>query len=412
MRVLIHNSDSPHNRGDRAILAGNVELVRRRWPDAEIVSLSQYPERDGEWFGIRFLPVSPYSTGVGDLVALLRAARGADVVLWGGGEILKDYTNKLGLVYWFGKMLLVRAVNRNLVGAFQGIGPTSAGVSKRLIRATVDLCRSFAVRDDESREKLLAWGIRTPVVSSFDPAVVGTVAQPDADVLERLERSTGLTAERLEGSIGFGVRRWFHYKRSGWIPFRFLPKRFRQTGVDSDRLVTYRQALADLADRQVERWDADVVFYPMHMEASEGDAAFAREVIALMRHGDRTHVVEADVFSPAEYAGLMSRSRLFLASRLHSAIVGTIAGVPAAVLYYVDKGRLFFEQMGQQAYSKPIESALEPGFVDDATALLEDLDAQRDTVTAQLAEGVASMARRLDADFAVATRGIESRTGR
>ena len=103
VRVLIHNSDSPHNRGDRAILAGNVELVRRRWPDAEIVSLSQYPERDAAWFGIRFLPVSPYSTGIGDLFALLRAARSADVVLWGGGEILKDYTNKLGLVYWLAR---------------------------------------------------------------------------------------------------------------------------------------------------------------------------------------------------------------------------------------------------------------------------------------------------------------------
>lgn len=406
MRVLIHNSDSPHNRGDRAILAGNVELVRRRWPDAEIVSLSQYPERDAAWFGIRFLPVSPYSTGIGDLFALLRAARGADVVLWGGGEILKDYTNKLGLVYWFGKMLLVRAVNKNLVGAFQGIGPTTAGVSKRLIRATVDLCSAFAVRDDESREKLLSWGVKTPIVSSFDPAVVGTVTPPDAEVLERLERTTGLTAEQLDGSIGFGIRRWFHYKRSGWIPFRFLPKRFRQTGVDSDKLVTYRQAVADLADRVIDRWDADVVFYPMHMEASEGDAAFAREVIALMRHADRTHVVEADEFSPSEYAGLMSRSRLFLASRLHSAIVATIAGVPAAVLYYVDKGRLFFEQMGQQAYSKPIEAALEPTFVDDVTAQLEALDADRDAVRAQLAQGVARMATALDADFAEATRDV------
>ncbi|KIQ09250.1 hypothetical protein RU06_08110 [Curtobacterium flaccumfaciens] len=142
------------------------------------------------------------------------------------------------------------------------------------------------------------------------------------------------------------------------------------------------------------------------MEASEGDAAFAREVIALMRHADRTHVVEADEFSPSEYAGLMSRSRLFLASRLHSAIVATIAGVPAAVLYYVDKGRLFFEQMGQQAYSKPIEAALEPTFVDDVTAQLEALDADRDTVRAQLAEGVARMATALDADFAEATRDV------
>ncbi|OII38494.1 hypothetical protein BIU98_13730 [Curtobacterium sp. MMLR14_010] len=370
------------------------------------MSLSQYPERDAAWFGIRFLPVSPYSTGIGDMLRLLRAARGADVVLWGGGEILKDYTNKLGLVYWLLKLVLLRLVNRQVIGAFQGIGPTSADVSKRLIRATVDLTSVFIVRDDESREKLRSWGVRTPVISSFDPAVVGTVTTPDADVLARLERTTGLVAERLDGSIGIGVRRWFHYKRSGWIPFRFVPARLRGSQAESAELATYRAALAELVDRVVDRWDADVVFYPMHMEASEGDAAFAREVIARMRHADRAFVVDADEFSPAEYAGLMSRSRLFIASRLHSAIVATIAGVPATVLYYVDKGRLFFEQIGMQRYARPIEQSLEPTFVEDVLASLEDLDEHRDQVVADLAAGVASMTERLQADFAEGTEGV------
>ncbi|WIB59107.1 polysaccharide pyruvyl transferase family protein [Curtobacterium sp. MCLR17_007] len=406
MRVLIHNSDSPHNRGDRAILAGNIELARHRWPGAEIVSLSQYPERDAAWFGIRFLPVSPYSTGVGDMLRLLRAARSADVVLWGGGEILKDYTNKLGLVYWLLKLVLLRAANRHLVGAFQGIGPTTAGISKRLIRATVDLTEVFLVRDDESREKLRAWGVRTPVISSFDPAVVGTVTAPDQHVLERLERTTGLTAERLDGSIGIGVRRWFHYKRSGWIPFRFIPKALRRQQAESAELQRYRQALTELIDRVVERWDADVVFYPMHMEASEGDAAFAREVIAGMREPGRAHVVEADRFSPAEYAGLMSRSRLFIASRLHSAIVATIAGVPATVLYYVDKGRLFFEQIGMQRFARPIKDALSPTFVEDVLATLDALDRDRERVVADLAAGVARMSDALHTDFAQGTRGL------
>lgn len=406
MRVLIHNSDSPHNRGDRAILAGNIELARHRWPGAEIVSLSQYPERDAAWFGIRFLPVSPYSTGVGDMLRLLRAARSADVVLWGGGEILKDYTNKLGLVYWLLKLVLLRASNRHLVGAFQGIGPTTAGISKRLIRATVDLTEVFLVRDDESREKLRAWGVRTPVISSFDPAVVGTVTTPDQHVLERLERTAGLTAERLDGSIGIGVRRWFHYKRSGWIPFRFIPKALRRQQAESAELQRYRQALTELVDRVVERWDADVVFYPMHMEASEGDAAFAREVIAGMREPGRAHVIEADRFSPAEYAGLMSSSRLFIASRLHSAIVATIAGVPATVLYYVDKGRLFFEQIGMQRFARPIEDALSPTFVEDVLATLDALDRDRERVVADLAAGVARMSDALHTDFAQGTRGL------
>jgi len=78
LRVLILNSDSPKNRGDRAILAGNIELVKSVYPDAHIWSLSQYQDRDQAWFGINFHPMSPYSVKPGDFIALLKHAKSAD----------------------------------------------------------------------------------------------------------------------------------------------------------------------------------------------------------------------------------------------------------------------------------------------------------------------------------------------
>ena len=98
MRVLILNSDSPKNRGDRAILAGNIELVRQVYPQAEIWSLSQYDERDAKWFGINFHKFSPYSVSPKDFLDLLAAAKKADLILWGGGEILKIFPMHRGLV--------------------------------------------------------------------------------------------------------------------------------------------------------------------------------------------------------------------------------------------------------------------------------------------------------------------------
>ena len=186
MRVLILNSDSPKNRGDRAILAGNIELVRASFPNAKIFSLSQFPQRDAEWFGIEFLPFSPYSVSPADYLKLLAAARNADLVLWGGGEILKDYTNRLSLFYWAIKLTAVSLVNRNLVGAFQGIGPTSASLSKKTIAFTINRCRAFIVRDEESKAKLEAWGVRRPVVASFDPAVYEVSKPLDAAALSKL----------------------------------------------------------------------------------------------------------------------------------------------------------------------------------------------------------------------------------
>mgnify|MGYP001598483432 CR=1 FL=1 len=73
------------NRGDRAILVGMIALLRRQWPDAEITALSGHADRDAAWFGIRFLPQSPYSMNPWHWLRLAREARRSDLVLWGGG---------------------------------------------------------------------------------------------------------------------------------------------------------------------------------------------------------------------------------------------------------------------------------------------------------------------------------------
>jgi polysaccharide pyruvyl transferase WcaK-like protein len=103
-----------------------VELIRDVIPNAEITSLSQFQARDEQWFGIRFLPFSPYSTSPADYLKLLAEARRSDLVMWGGGELLKDYTNKLSLFYWALKLSGIRIMNKKVIGAFQGIGPTKA----------------------------------------------------------------------------------------------------------------------------------------------------------------------------------------------------------------------------------------------------------------------------------------------
>ena len=398
MRVLILNSDSPKNRGDRAILAGNIALVRTTFPGAEITSLSQYRERDEAWFGIRFLPMSPYSVSPMDFLRLLGAARKADLVLWGGGEILKDYTNKLSLFYWAIKLTGVRLMNRNLVGAFQGIGPTRAEISKRVIAFTVSRCRAFLVRDAESKQKLTDWGVRIPVVSSFDPAVFDQAAPATDALLESFAESAGVPRDFLNNFAGFGLRRWFHYSQSGWLPasMRFWDKR---EPTSSPELETYLIHLAQVADAVVERQNVNLVFFPMHVSASENDPEFARQVVARMKHGERTVVIAGDELSPADYLSLIGRAKFFVASRLHSAILATVAGVPAVCLYYVDKGRLFFEQVGLQRFSRDIAIMQQPGSVAELTGLIDDLVRETDTVRATQRESLAQMRGDILSDF-------------
>ena len=398
MRVLILNSDSPKNRGDRAILAGNIELVRKVYPDADVWSLSQYDQRDTEWFGINFHRMSPYSVKPGDFLALLGHARKADLILWGGGEILKDYTNKLSLFYWAIKLWAVSVVNPNLVGAFQGIGPTSANISKRVIAFTVGRCRSFLVRDQESKTKLEAWGVKIPVLASFDPAVFDVAHPASAELALRFAQAQGVDPSFLNDFAGFGLRRWFHYSHSGWLPAKM---RFwaRKQPTNTPQLDTYLNNLAQLADRVIENQDVNLVFFPMHVGSGENDHEFAQQVVDRMNHGDRTTVIRQDDISPADYLSLIGMARFFVASRLHSAILATVANVPALCLYYVDKGRLFFEQVGMQRYSRDIKVMLQPGIVDELAGLIGQLVDESEQVKTQQLDALAAMRAQIRTDF-------------
>jgi len=398
LRVLILNSDSPKNRGDRAILAGNIELVRQVYPEAQIWSLSQYRDRDQQWFGINFHPFSPYSVKPADFVALLRAARQADLILWGGGEILKDYTNKLGLFYWALKLWAVSLANRNVIGAFQGIGPTSAGISKRVIAFTVSRCRAFLVRDAESKTKLEDWGVTIPVIASFDPAVFDTAKVLTAETRARFEQTQGVENEFLNNFAGFGLRRWFHYSHSGWLPAKY---RFwaRKDAGNTPELDTYLGNLAELADRVIEKHDVNLVFFPMHVGGGEDDPEFGRQVVARMRNPKRTTVIAGDNISPNDYLALIGEAKFFVASRLHSAILATVANVPAICLYYVDKGRLFFEQVGLQRFSRDIKIMQQPTSVDELAGLVDLLVAESASVKAEQLKALTKMREQIKSDL-------------
>jgi polysaccharide pyruvyl transferase WcaK-like protein len=187
MKILIMHTDSPYNRGDRAILAGSVKLLRDKWPEAEIWGFSENPDRDKEWLGINFINMPIQSINPVDQIRLMLFARKCDVIFWGGGEILKDYTNKAALWYWALKIFLVRLVNKNLYGFFQGIGPTYSSYSKKVIAFTVNRTRVFFVRDHESKQKLVDWGAKTTVVGSFDTAVVATLVHFDKNMEKKVD---------------------------------------------------------------------------------------------------------------------------------------------------------------------------------------------------------------------------------
>ncbi|HEY0965197.1 MAG TPA: polysaccharide pyruvyl transferase family protein [Candidatus Saccharimonadales bacterium] len=381
-KILLINSDLAKNRGDRAIAEGVIELARHRFPEAQITGISQFPERDKQWYGIDFLNMDFQSLNPFQLLRLYRAARKHDIILWGGGEILKDYTNKAALWYWTIKMSLISLANRNLYGTYQGIGPTHSSFSKRLIVLVVKRCKAFIVRDEESYEKLVTWGApKEKLFASSDPAVLPKPNSPDKELSKKLS-DLGIDESFLKDFICIGPRDWFHYKQSGILPFKYKRKLYNLLGIkvntSSPEHDLYLRQLSTAISSLTAQHNIHVLLIPMHME--EGDTNLCTLLQKNTANPAKVKILSDDTFSSKELRSIITRAKAMIGFRLHSNIIGVSAGIPSINIYYVDKGRVFFDQIGQSRFALPIQAVLEPDFPETLTSLFNTLLTQQQTV--------------------------------
>jgi len=380
LKALLINSDLAKNRGDRAIAEGNIELIKQQFPGIHITGISQHPSRDKKWFGVDFLNMDFQSLSPVAFIRLCQVARKSDMVFWGGGEILKDYTNKAALWYWVMKVTLLSFANNNLYGAYQGIGPTKSAFSKKLIVFVVNRCKAFIVRDKESYEKLIDWGAPADKLRyASDPAVLPKPAQFTNTLRKKLKKQYDIDDAFLNDFICIGPRDWFHYKPGGIIPFKYKQRLyglFRKTiNTSSKKHTLYMQQLSAMISELTKRYNTHVLLVPMHMDESDSDLCRL-----LKDHSVNPNVVrilDKDELSPAELRTAISQAKAMVGFRLHSNIIGISAGVPSINIYYVDKGRVFFDQIKQQTFAKPIESVLSKDFVATFMELFDDLFTKR-----------------------------------
>lgn len=405
MKLLLINSDLAKNRGDRAIAEGIIMLAKERFPTADITGISQQPERDSRWFGIQFLNMNFQSLNPIDFIRLAREAKRSDIILWGGGEILKDYTNKVALWYWVLKISLLSLVNKNIYGAYQGIGPTKSAFSKKLIAFVVNRTKLFIVRDDESRQKLLSWGVdASKVLASSDPAVLPKPNPISDELYAKIETNMHIPRDFFTDFICIGPREWFHYKPGGIIPFKYKKKLYRLLGKsltkDSPEHDRYIAQLSKLVATLADTYQTNILLTPMHMEESDS------ELCHLLRDKsgklDQIRVLDNDAFSARELRSIVGSAKSMIGFRLHSNIIGISAGVPSANIYYVDKGRVFFDQINQSHYALPIETVLKDDFLQKFMQLFNELHANRETVRTEITDSTDVLRRDVRKTFMTA----------
>jgi len=129
--------------------------------------------------------------------------------------------------------------------------------------------------------------------------------------------------------------------------------------------------------------------------------------MAHMQHPNRTRIIDQDNLSPQQYQNVVARCKLFVAARLHSSIIATSSLVPAVVFYYVDKGRLYFEQIGMKQFSQPIEDLLDAKNLKTFEGQVNELLKNEKSIKKQLDKNIRAMQQKLYDDFAVVAKKDE-----
>jgi polysaccharide pyruvyl transferase CsaB len=151
MKFIISGYYGFDNLGDEAILAVLVQELRREFPEAELVVLSQSPEETTRHYHVR--AINRWS-----LHQILRELSGANLLISGGGGLIQDRSSRRSPLYYLGLMgLAMRFCPVVVIG--QGIGPLSSPfidwIAKRLFRRV-----GFAMlRDEASRHWIRRAGL-------------------------------------------------------------------------------------------------------------------------------------------------------------------------------------------------------------------------------------------------------------
>lgn len=197
-KILISGYYGFNNLGDEAILETIIHRIRHAIPASDIRVLSATPERTSENYGVKACNRKQFTS-------VMKALMDCDVLISGGGSLLQDVTSKLSIKYYLAIILMAKLLGKRVMVYSQGIGPINKESNRILTKWILSLVDCITVREENSKEDLLALGLRGKKI--------GVTADPVID-LEPVNTSLGAsclqeaneTYEASKKTVGFALR--------------------------------------------------------------------------------------------------------------------------------------------------------------------------------------------------------------
>lgn len=365
-KVVLSGYFGFNNAGDEAILAATVAALRELLPEVEITVLSHTPAETAAAYGVE-------AVERGNLTAVARALKTADLLVSGGGSLLQDVTSNRSIPYYLGVVALAKLYGKRVMLYGNGVGPVRGKFNRLLVRWLGNLVDRITVRDAGSAAVLAELGVTRPPVEVTADAVF-TLTPARREVAEGVLSRAGVLPGRPR--LGVSVRPWRHLER-------------------------YKEALARAADTFAAVEEAEVVFLPMQYPA---DVEASLQVAGFMGRPARVVSERCDVPTVMALYGAMD---VVLGMRLHALIFAALQGVPHLGVVYDPKVASFLEIVGQ-----PVAGRVEDLDPDKAAAELASIWRRREEIRPHLERVAADLAQRAwrNAEVAVELLTREEKT--
>lgn len=294
------------NAGDEAILAAEVAALRQLIPQVEIAVLSGNPHETAATYNVEAEPR-------GNLWAVSRALRSADLLISGGGSLLQDITSNRSIPYYLGVVALAKLLGKKVMLYGNGVGPIRNPFNRLLVRWLGNWVDLITVRDEGSKRILQELGVtRPPLLLTAD--AVFTLEPASREAAEEVLRRGGVGSDQPR--IGVSVREW------------------------QDRQ-EFKEVMSSAIDKFAAAHKAEVVFLPLQ---HPGDVTASEQVASFMEQPATIITERTAVPTTMALYGAMD---IVLGIRLHALVFAALQAVPHVGIVYDPKVASFLDIVGQ-----------------------------------------------------------------
>ncbi|MFH0915345.1 MAG: polysaccharide pyruvyl transferase family protein [bacterium] len=394
MRYLISGYYGEGNAGDEAILAGILQEVGRRDPEACFTVLSFDPADTERRHGGHGLDLEVLSTSLRSPALLRAAMKSADLLISGGGSFLHEADFELfgrsflfragklrPVPYFLSIVFMARAAGLPVMWYSQGLGPLRTRSARLLVEAAGSVSQLVTWRDPDSARLAYELDVRAPV----------QLVVPDPAYALDPARAEDGRAELARCGLTPGARYLVVCPRP-WLG-----------------RTAYLASLGEALEKAGAVLDLEIVLVPFH---ESQDPPVCDELARRPGFAGRAHSLPP-VASPAVLAAVLGGAELVVAMRLHSGILAATAGAPSVTIDYDPKTRAFAAQTRQLPWAVSVD-ALErrdPGADSLVRAIMDtvsDLEARRAALARAVAPLRAEAGRTAGLAVQLASRGRPS----